>query len=219
MSEFSAGIMLNVAHQEIAKAYLEDNTYLIRLNDTWLCRLSDNDDYCQKEEDYSQAVLDMSVQIPLLHIMNAEDHGFWLAILHNKKIVFQFDVPYNIESEFAFSIGQELYGDEFFDLMFEEETQEKVQNEVQRRRHEADEFVESFFSRISEDGIAQFELFGFDKPTCVEIAKILTLSNYKKDGMGRQMMQEFSAALRLSEFCWVSHHYVSLGDQDFDIVG
>jgi len=45
--------------------------------------------------------------------VNAEDHGVELGILHHKKLAFNFGVDYGVESEFAFQIGQELYGDEF----------------------------------------------------------------------------------------------------------
>ena len=43
MSDFSSAIMFNTSHKEIALKHTEDGVYLVKLNDTWLCRLSEND--------------------------------------------------------------------------------------------------------------------------------------------------------------------------------
>ena len=104
-----------------------------------------------------------------MHIVNAEDHGFELGILHHKKLIFNFGVDYGVESEFAFQIGQ-------------------------------------------------FRLFGFQQDVCDRIQHILTYQNHQKDKIGHQMIQDLYAAIRLEEFYFVSHSYVSENGEAFTIV-
>lgn len=219
MSDFSSGIMINETFKELAKKYSEENTYLIKLDDAWLCRLSEND-FCEMvAESYSEAVLNLSNHIPLMHIINAEDHGFELSILHNKKVCFHFQVNYDVENEFAFAIGEELYGDEYMDLIFDTEVQENINNEVLRRHCEIEETIESFFSEINQDSIMQFKLFGFDNDICNKVKNILTVNNYKKDKCGHQMIDELLSVLMLSKFSFVSFDYVNPNEGIFEIVG
>lgn len=218
MSDFSSGILIRPAHKEIALKYLEDDTYLIKLNDAWLCRLSGNDFCDMTEENYSEAVLNLSAHIPLMHIMSAEDHGFELGILHNKKLVFHFRVDYGVESEFASYIGSELYGNDYLKVMCDQEVIKRIQSEVQKHYHVIEERVESFFSGIGEDEVKQFGLFGFHQDDCTKIQNILTLSNYEKDEMGYQMIKELLAVLGLEEFSFVSYNYVNPDEGIFDVL-
>lgn len=220
MSDFSAGILMHEKHREIAKVHLEKHTHLIELNDMWFCRLSEND-FCEMAvESYSEAVLAMSEQIPLLHVISAEDHEFELGILHHKKIVFHVRMPYDVVGNFAFDIVTELYGDECMEIIMNPDcaVQEKIKNEIQRRHHEVEEMVQSLFLEITEEGIEQFSQFGFDSDACAKIKDILTAENYQRDDMGYQMMKELFAVLKLSEFSFVSHKYVDLKNDIYNIV-
>ena len=219
MSEFSSGIMIRICHKDIALKYMEDNTYLIQLNDFWLCRLSENDfSNHLSERNYSEAVLNLSEHIPLMHIVNAEDHGFGLGILHHKNLVFNFGVDYGVEAEFAFQIGQELYGDEYMFKLHDAEVIKHIQRETKNRFAEVEEKIKSFFSEIDAEQIGHFSLFSFQQEVCDRIQHILTYQNHQIDKIGHQMIQELYAAIRLEEFCFVSHSYVSENREVFKIV-
>lgn len=218
MSDFSSGILMNESFKELAKQYSEENTYLIKLDDGWLCRLSEND-FCEMvAENYSEAVLNLSVQIPLLHIISAEDHGFELCILFHKKVVFHFQVNYGAENEFAFHIGTELYGDEYMDVVLDSKVQAHINNEVLRRYPEVEETIASYFSEINQEGIEQFKLFGFDNEICNKIQNLLTVNNYNKDKRGHQMINELLSVLKLSRFSFVSYNYVNPDEGIFEIL-
>ena len=218
MSDFSCGIMMGNNHKDVAVNYLEPDTVLIRLSNEWLCRLSESDSREMVVENYSQAVLDMSVKIPLLHIRHHEDHGFELGILHNKKIAFYFYVEYAIESNFSFNVGTELYGDDFAILMTKPDVKERVNSEVRSRYHEVDEKIERCFASINDINIKQFKLFGFDDEWCAKARNLLTASNYKKDGTFTCQINDLLAMLGLENFSFVSHRYVCLGDDNFEVV-
>ncbi|GLC83286.1 hypothetical protein [Lacrimispora brassicae] len=219
MSEFSSGIMIQTCHKENVLKYMEKNTYLIQLNDLWLCRLSESD-LCNhiSEADYSEAVLNLSEHIPLMHIVNAEDHGFELGILHRKKLAFTFGINYGVESEFVFQLGQQLYGEEYMDRLFDDEVMKNIERETQKHSAEVEERIQSFFSGIGAEQIKQFQLFGFQQDVCERIQHILTYPNYQKDKLGYRMIRELYAAIGIDEFCFVSHYYISKNEENFIIV-
>ena len=220
MSDFSCGILIGNNHKDLAVNYMEPDTFLIKLNDEWLCRLSENDSKEIVLENYSQAVLDMSAQIPLLHIQHSEDYGFDMGVLHNGELVFRFGIEYAIESSFAFEVGDKLYEDVDYVLVMDKpEVVERVKREVSARCHEIDEKISRSFASVNDNNIKQFNLFGFDDERCSKIRNLLTEANYKKDdGLGFQMIQDLLAIIGLENFYFVSHRYACLGDNDFEIV-
>jgi hypothetical protein len=189
MSAFSSGIIINSSNRDIALKFKEANTYLVKLNDSWLCRLSENNFCKMTVESYTEAVLDMSEHIPLLHLQNAEDHGFEMSILHDRELIFKFNIEYAIEDIFLFNIGKELYGDDYIDVMQESDVQERIQKEMQNRYHEIE-----------------------------KIKTALTIPNYKSDGIGFQMIRDLFDALEIENFSFISYHYVSQDEDIFDIV-
>jgi len=219
MSEFSSGIMIQSCHKNTALKFMEEGTELIQLNDSWLCMLSESD-YCNDiaETNYTEEVLNLSEHIPLLNIVNAEDHEFMLGILYHKKLVFNFGIEYDVESEFVFQTGLELYGEEYIEKLFDEEVTEHVKRETEKRFVEVEGRVQSFFSNISPEQIGQFRLFGFQQDVCDKIQHILTCRNYHKDKSGHQMTRELLAALKLEEFQFISYDYVSNNREFYTIV-
>lgn len=98
MSDFSGAVMLRAEHKDTALEYMEDNVFLIQLNDNWICRLSENDDSSMMNiAKYSKAVLDLSEEIPLMHVMHPEDHCFGLCILHKSELMCRFGVSYEMD--------------------------------------------------------------------------------------------------------------------------
>jgi hypothetical protein len=94
MSDFSAAIIIRAEHEAIALEYLDDD-FLIRLNKNWLCRLSANDEINMMDiSKYSKTVLNLSEQIPLMHVVHPEDHGFEMCILHKRNMICHFGVSY-----------------------------------------------------------------------------------------------------------------------------
>lgn len=218
MSDFSSGILISEKHRETARLHMEDNTYLIKLNDAWLCRLSKNDCCRMAVENYSDAVLDMSASIPLLHIINAEDYEFKLCILHKKQVIFHFHVDYMIWEEIVFQVVHQRYGGDFGAAVRDDKFREAIDQEKHRQRHKFDETINNFFSGITEDTVSQFILLGFDRATCEKIQDILTIDSYKKDNVGRQMVEELLSVLGLLEFTLISHKHVNQNEGFFDIV-
>lgn len=212
MSEFSSGIMIQTCHKDIALNYMGNKTYLIQLNDYWLCRLSENDD------DYSEKVLNLSEHIPLLHVINAEDHCFILHILYHKKNYFSFSILYYFETEFAFDLVEKLYGYTYIDQMRTDDhdaLDNKIDEEIEKHRDEIKEEIQSFFSEINAEQINKFRLFGFSQNVCEKLLQILTYQNYQKDGSGHKMIYEFLAAIRLENFVFISYNYVTSSKEDF----
>ena len=110
MSDFSAAIMFKAEHEKLALEYMEDDVFLIRLNDSWICRLSENDQNCATlNGNYSNAVLDLSRRIPLMHVMNAEDHCLELNILHGGESVCCFAIVDDFDDEYGCSPSMEYY--------------------------------------------------------------------------------------------------------------
>jgi len=60
----------------------------IQYNEKWIGKLSPDD----MNDDYQPQTIGLSNEIPLLHIIHAEDHGLYIRVLHEGVIKFAFDL-------------------------------------------------------------------------------------------------------------------------------
>jgi len=217
MSEFSAGTLIKSHYKDKVLASLSKNEYLIQLQNSWLCKVSEYD----MKNNYIEMNTNLSCDIPLLHIIHAEDHGFYCHILYKQKSVFMFDIPSELEPNFDMHIGDELYGDDYVERAFikrEEEVLKKVADEKNKRSHELEAQRQKIFEKVTEESINQFRLFEIEEDIIQQLQKIITIETYKKDNWGHQLVKEFREALGLNSFEWISYEYVSRDSKHYNII-
>jgi len=205
MSEFSAGIFTLSKYKDELYPFLTEEDLLIRYNEMWLGKLSPMD----MSAGIQSQTIGLSKEIPLLHIINAEDHGFFIQILYDGEVKFRFDVPYDIGSDIFMEIGNELYGDEKW---FLDEDKVKTASDAMKNQPEIQNTIDGLFANISEESISAFELFGFGKETLQSIQNILTTANFKQNS--QEMVYDLLDYLGLGEFSFVAHSYISDGYDD-----
>jgi len=217
MSEFSAGTVIKLKNKEKVLANLSEKEYLINLQNSWLCKVSEYD----MDEKYIEINSNLSNEVPLLQIIHAEDHGFYCRIYYHQKTLFELDIPYELEGNFDMQIGHELYGDDYVEKAYikgEEEVIKKVSEEKKKRSHELEIKKQKIFAKIEADEIYQFRLFNIGEEVVLKLQNIITRETYEKDGWGRQLVNEFLEELGLSKFKWVSFDYVHNGSEHYEII-
>jgi len=217
MSEFSSGTVVKLQNKDKVLANLTEQEYLIDLQNSWLCKVSVHD----MNDNYMEINRNLSNEVPLLHIIHAEDHGFYCCIYYQQKPLFTLAISYELEGNFDMQIGNELYGDDYAERAYikrEKEIFQKVSEEKKRRSHELEAQKKNIFTEIDKDRINQFTLFDIGEEDIQKLQKIITMETYEKDGWGRQLVNEFLDALNLNEFEWISFHYVCKDPEHFNII-
>jgi len=212
VSDFSAGVFILSKHKYRVYPFLKDDEFFIQYNEHWVGKLSPTD----TNEDFQVQTLALSKEAPLLHIINAEDHGFCVQILHEEKIIFKFEIPYNIEADYAHEIGTELFGEDWF-LDFDK-AQERYQqaNEEAAKRLAEKNIPAKYFDDINDEKLQAFHVFGFDEKTLKKVQQILTVENFTQDSY--EMVHAFLYSIYLTKFSFVSHSYISHGDDRFTLL-
>jgi len=101
MSDFSAGFFFLSKNKDKIYPYMNQGEVLIQYNETWVGKLSSSD----LSTNYQPQDITLSNEVPMLHIIHAEDHGFFLRILHECAVVFEFDISYEVGTELYTEIG------------------------------------------------------------------------------------------------------------------
>lgn len=214
MSDFSAGFFTVNENKEKIYPYLTKNEFLIQYNEAWVGKLSPAD----METDYQHQpqTIELSKEVPLLHVVNAEDHGFYMRILHEGEIGFSFEVSYDIRENVFEEVSYELYGDDRWDIMLTDGDKMKEANEATEKRIQDENIIETtvatYFANINDDNLKIFEIFGFDEETIRNIKNILTVENCIDNS--HKMVDNLLDCLGLKQFSFVSYKYVSYGDDD-----
>lgn len=208
MSDFSAGFFTINENKEKIYPYLIEGEYLIQYNEDWVGKLSPGD----WETSYQPQTLALSKQVPLLHVMHAEDHGFYLRILHEEEVKFQFEISYEVGADLYTKVGNELYGKNWWrDADNKDERYERVREEWAKQL-EQQGILDDFFSHINLESLKAFRLFGISEDMLMEINEILTIKNCAKDS--HEMVYSLLDCVGLKQFDFVAHNYVSYGDDD-----
>ena len=216
MSDFSAGIFTVNKNKEKVYPYLTKDEVFIEYNEAWVGKLSSMD----MDTDYEPQTLALSKEVPLLHIINAEDHGFLMRILHEGVVKFHFETSYDIQERLFNEVAHELYGDDCWDIMLSSigtsDDKMKRANEVTEKRFKDENIlettIETVFADVNKGGLKTFEIFGFDEEIMQNIKHTLTIENYTENIP--QMVYNLLDCLGLKQFSFVSHRYVSHGDDD-----
>jgi len=205
MSDFSAAVFALNKDKDKVFPFLTKGDYFIQYNEMWVGKLSSDD----MEEDINPQIFALSKEIPLLRIVHAEDHGFWMHVLFEGEIKFQFEVSYEVGAELYGQIAYELYGD--IEWYFDEEKRKIVGGKVA----EHPDLINAnkvFFGGINEESLTVLDIFGFDSETIKIISDILTVENFEKDP--HEMVSNLLDSLGLTYFSFVAHNYFSHGDDD-----
>jgi len=212
MSDFSAGLFALSENKGEVYPFLVEGELLIQYNEQWVGKLSAMD----TDHDFQPQTIALSKEVPLLYIMNAEDYGFLMQILHDGVIKFNLNIPYNAEADLAHEIGNELFGEEWF--LDEGNVQEyyRQANEEAAKRLEAQGVPGSYFAGINSESLEVFQLFGFNEEILQKIRKILTAENFTQGS--HEMVSTLLDNLGLTDFSFVAHNYVSYGDDRFTIL-
>ena len=213
MSDFSSGFFMLSENKEKVPPYLARNEWFIQLNEKWIGKLSPMD----TSTEYQPQTLALSKEVPLLHLIHAEEHGFLIRILHERDVKFHFDISYDIGVELYTEIGNELYGDHWWrDVKTRDERNQRTREEWSKRL-ENQGMLDAFFSNLNLEKLETFQLFGVNKENLLKASKILTIKNCAKDSLG--MVYDLLDCLGLKEFYFVAHHYVSkLGSAKFTVL-
>ena len=216
MSDFSAGIFTVNKNREKVYPYLTKDEVFIQYNEAWIGKLSSMD----METDYQPQTLALSKEVPLLHIIDAEDHGFLMRILHEGEIKFHFETSYYIQEQLFSEVAHELYGDDCWDIMVSSigsnDDKMKKANEITKKRFKDENILEktiaTVFDDVNKGGLKIFEVFGFNEEIMQNIKHTLTIENYTENIP--QMVYNLLDCLGLKQFSFVSYSYVSRGDDD-----
>lgn len=212
MSDFSAGIFALSNDVDKIYPFLIKDEVLIQYNDMWVGKLAPTD----MKDKYPPQTLALSKEIPLLHIMHAEDHGFFVQVLHEGVVKFNFDIPYNIgHDQFFYEIGEELFGDEWEDWLdghacFSDESKAeniKLINEKVAQKLKKERIPESFFDNINKESLQAFKLFGCSEEILENIQHILSPEYFEQHFI--DMVYSFLNALGLTKFSYVSYDYMN----------
>ena len=210
MSDFSAGFFTLSENKEKVYPFLTDDEIFIQYNESWVGKLSEMD----MGTDYLPQTLALSKEVPLLHIIHAEDHGFVIRILHEGDVKFHFDASYEVGADLYTEIGNELYGCEWWadaDISKIDERHQKIKVEWAKQLEEQG-LLNAFFANINEDSLKAFQIFGITDEALQNINQILTVKNFSQDS--HKMVYDLLDCLGLVGFSFVSHQYASYGDDD-----
>jgi len=208
MSDFSAGVFALSKNKDKVYPFLTKKDLFIQYNDQWVGKLSDTD----YEERFQPQTIALSKEVPLLYIMNAEDHGFSMKILHDGNTTFQFELPYYAEAELAHELGYELFGEEW---LFEPD---KLEQRSKQANEEAAKILKEqgapaiYFASINEENLKAFHVFDFSHDTLQEICEILTVENFVQGS--HKMVFALLNCIGLTDFSFVAHSYVFTEDED-----
>jgi len=211
MSDFTCANLILLKDVEIAKKYLEPNSYLIELNKKWVCLLTENDlsynDVGGKT--FSDDIIALSEEAPVLFFINAEDHGAEYNILHKGKSLGSLSIQHDLIPNSAIEIASEMHGDEegFEKWMNAPEEFDKLAIEKNR------EYISQNFSDLNLEG---FKVFGFPDSVIDELKELLTAANFLD--MPSRMCRTLMTILELRELCFVSWHYASKDDRAYSII-
>jgi len=220
MSDFSVGYFTRNENKEKVYPYLTEDELFIQYNDEWIGKLSALD----WEKPQPQTVA-LSKEMPLLYVMNAEDHGFSMKILHDEEVKFDLDISYDIRERIFDEVAHELYGEDCWEIMMSSigtsDNKMEMANQVTEKRIKDENILETAmkitFANINDDSLKIFEIFGFDEEIIQNLKQILTIKNGIENS--HQMIYNLLDCLGLKQFSFVSYEYVSGGEDDrFEIL-
>ena len=214
MSDFSAGIFTLNENKDKVYPFLIESELFIQYNDKWVGKLSPTD--MNTDMEIHPQTVALSKEVPLLHVINAEDHGFYIRILHEGDIKFHFDIPYSAEADLAYEIGTELFGEEWF--LDASKAQERIQqaSEEAAKRLKERGIPDIYFKNIDEESLKAFQIFGFNDDIVQKVRQVLTIENFNQDS--HKMVYDLLDSLGLTQFSFVAHSYASHKDDDRFVV-
>ena len=209
MSDFSAGLFTLSQYKEEVYPFLLEDELLIQYNEKWIGKLSSGD----LSTDYPPKTMELIKKLPFLHIMNGEDHNFFMRVLHEGEVKCQFDLPYDIEGHLYGRIAYEIYGENCWDIIMNSlDKSEHVVKETTKYMKE-NKILETVFSKACSNlDMKIFSLFNINDEMLDKIKLILTPDNYIQDR--HSMIYDFLDCLGLDGFSFVSLDYLSYGDDD-----
>ena len=198
MSSFIYANLILSKDVEIAKEYHEPNTYLIKINDRWVCRIAETD-YNGLSGEFSDTVFSMSEHIPVLFFSNSDNIGLGFSILQNRKIISSFYIDHEFDADLSLKIAYEMYGNEKgLDYWLED-----MSKFIKLAAEQRDERLQKNFSNIN---VENFKLFCCTDEDIHELKNCLTPKNYDESCIS--MIKKFVKVMKLKEMEYKSWNYV-----------
>ncbi len=100
MSSFAVGNLISKEYQQWVIENMEENSYLLDLNDTWLCYLTarDNDIAWKPAADGTRriprSVAAISGKAPVFHLQHPEDHGWMYFAIYRGAVAGSLEIDY-----------------------------------------------------------------------------------------------------------------------------
>lgn len=114
MSSFAVGNLIRKEHRQWVEEHMEKDSYLLDLNDLWLCYLTsrDNDIMWSPGPDgkrkIPQSVAAISEKAPVFYLQHPEDHGWMYFAIHKGEVAGSLEIDYE---------GQEVRGENVFESL------------------------------------------------------------------------------------------------------
>lgn len=225
MSDFSAACLVQSKYREAAEKHLDKGSYLIRLNEEWLCLLSERDLAGDIHTfSFTELQIELSQLIPVMLFRDAEDHGADFNILYGGKIVSSFSLEYGFEENRKYMIMEDLFGFDDYMHATEEEREEMLRKAdlvYSEKRGEYEMELEAEFHAIYPEN---FKLFGFNKEKLDRISALLTIENYqtlkKREDciIEHIMIRKFKEILGIGELEWTAWGYVDRNRELYEVL-
>lgn len=216
MSDFSVGFFTRDAYKEKVYPHLTEYDLLIQYNESWIGKLSDAD--WQQQPQLQN--LTLSKEVPLMYVMNAEDHGFSMKIFHEEEVKFTLDISYDIYDKVFNEVAHELYGEDCWEVMMSsigtDDNKMDAANERTEKRLKDENILETettkALANINNESLKIFGIFGFEGEVLQNLKQILTVENGVEDS--RKMVGDLLDCLGLAPLEFVSYDYLSRGGDD-----
>jgi len=212
MSDFSIGFFTINKHKEKIYPHLTEDDLLIQYNEKWVGKLSAMD---WKKQPQLQN-LALSKEMPLLYVVNAEDHDFIMNILYEEEIKFHFHISYEVGMDLYTEIGAKMYGNYWWlDEDLDESTRDERDKQIRKewaKQMEQQGLLDRYFSNASLESLKAFKLFDISEENILKLNEILTIKNCAKGS--HSMVYDLLDCLGLEGFAFVSFDYASDGNDD-----
>ena len=214
ISEFTYANLILAKNKELVKKYLEPNSYLIKLDDNWICFV--NVDDLKIDGAVSERYLALSEQTPVLVFYNAEDHGCGYKILHNKEIISFFDLDYEFGYNTGLNMSQEMFGeDEGMEMWYgirdfpRQEDRDKIRKLVEEKE------IEYYKNIALYSNLSNFKLFEFSDTVIISLNELFTQENFINRTWS---VKKFMEIIGIEKCCWLSWNYVKGHEENYSII-
>ncbi|MGO4547358.1 hypothetical protein AB4Z29_21475 [Paenibacillus sp. 2TAB23] len=200
MSEFTAGNLTLVSFKEQITS--DQLSYIKELNEDWLVFFTDETGV---SDEPSEAVNDLSGDVPVLFFHNAEDHGWGYRIIHKKELLAKVDVNYELEESMLMQLVEKRHPDidDPIELLYIDDEGEALRARYMEEISASSELQQAIALQFSSRNVEHFKLFNIDAEKIQKLNGLLTYENWLQLESPWQLVEQFKELLNLEEMSWI----------------